>query len=118
MISIYANDIWYAYFERDALTKLDDYISLIYYSKDKYELLLSLERLSYLANEFAVEFALVLNDLDFQKYVETNSLDRFFVSNSRKQFHFLKRLLEEGFFDKYSEYVYVDIKTKLLGFLY
>ena len=51
------------------------------------------------------EFALVLNDLDFQKYVETNSLDRFFVFNSRIQFQFLKRLLEEGFFDEYSNYV-------------
>ena len=51
-----ANDSWYTYFEQNALTKLDDYISLIYYSKDKYELLLSLERLSYLANEYAVAY--------------------------------------------------------------
>ena len=109
-----ANDTWFAYFEQNALTKLDDYISLIYYSKDRYELLLSLERLSYLANEYAVEYALVLNDLDFQKYVETNSLDRFFVSNSRKQFYFLKRLLEEGFFDKYSEYV-AGYKNEIIG---
>ena len=78
---------------------------------------MSLERLSYLANEYSVEFALVLNDIDFQKYVETNSLDRFFVSNSRKQFYFLKRLLEEGFLINI-ESMLPNIKTKLLAFLY
>ena len=109
-----ANDTWYAYFEQDALTKLDDFISLIYYSKDKYELLMSLERVSYIANEYAVEFALLLDDLDFQKYVETNSLDRFFVSKSPRQFHFLKRLLEEGFFDEYGEYV-AKHKNEIIG---
>ena len=109
-----ANSTWYAYFEQDTSTKLNDYISLIYYSKDKYELLLSLERLSYLANEYAVEFALVLNDLDFQKYIETNSLDRFFIPNSRTQFQFLKRLLEEGFFNEYSEYI-AEYKNEIIG---
>ena len=59
----------------DTSNKLDDYISLIYYSKNKYELLLSLENLSYLSNEYAIEYALSLNDLDLQKYVETNSID-------------------------------------------
>ena len=109
-----ANDSWYAYFEEDALTKLDDYISLIYYSKDKYELLSSQERLSYLANEYSVEFALVLNDIDFQKYIETNPLDRFFVSNSSKQFLFLKRLLEEGLFDAYRKYL-AECENEIIG---
>lgn len=100
-----ANSAWDAYFELSPLDKLDDYGSLIHYSKGKYELLLSLEKLSYLVNEYAVEFALLLNDLDFQKYIESNTLDRFFVSNKSSQFQFLKRLLAEGFFDRYSEYI-------------
>ena len=100
-----AIDAWIAYFQYSPLKKLDDYLSLVYYSKDKSELLSHLERLSYLANEYAVELALVLNDLDFQKYIESHSLDRFFVSNRNSQFQFLKRLLEEGFFDKYSDYI-------------
>ena len=109
-----ANDTWYAYFEQDTLTKLNDFISLIYYSKDKYELLLSLERLSYLANEYSVEFALVLNDLDFQNYVENNSLDQFFVSNRQLQFRFSKRLLEEGFFEEYDDYL-IEYKNNIIG---
>lgn len=109
-----ANDTWAAYFKESPLIKIDDYISLIYYSKGNYELLLSLEKLSYFANEYAVEFTLLLNDLDFQAYIETNSLDRFFVSYSRIQFQFLKRLLEEGFFDEYSEYVAV-YKNEIIG---
>ena len=74
---------------------------------------MSLERFSYLANEYALD-SLVLDDLDFQEYIETNSLDRFFVSNSRKQFQFLKRLLEEGFFDEYSHYV-TEYKNEIIG---
>ena len=76
-----------------------------------------MENLSYLSNEYAVEFALLLNDLDFQKYIEANSLNRFTVSNKNSQFQFLKRLLEEGFFDEYSEYVTKhenDIANKII----
>ena len=99
-----AIDAWDAYFEHNPLAKMGDYKSLIYYSKSNYELLLSLERLSYLENEYAVEFALSLNDLDFQKYIENNPINQFFVSKRNLQFQFLRRLLEEGFFDRYSNY--------------
>lgn len=112
-----ANKVWNAYFELSPPAKFDDFRSLIYYSKDKYEVFLSLENLSYLSNEYAVEFALLLNDLDFQKYIEANSLNRFTVSNKNSQFQFLKRLLEEGFFDEYSEYVTKhenDIANKII----
>lgn len=100
-----AIDVWLTYFEENPMSKFDDYMALIYYSKDKYELLLSLNKLSLLANEYAVEFALSLNRLDFQKYLEVNSIDQFFISNKNSQFQFLKRLLEEGFFEKFDTYI-------------
>lgn len=100
-----ASNTWNAYFELSPLSKLDDYRSLLYYSKDKYEVLLNLKKLSYLANEYAIEWVLLLNDLDFQKYIESNSLNQFTVSNRNSQFLFLKRLLEVGFFDQYNEYI-------------
>ena len=109
-----AINAWYAYFMNYPLTKIDDYLSLIYYAKERYELLLGLERLSYLTNEYSVEFALVLNDLDYRKYIENNPLDRFFISDSRKQFQFLKRLLEEGFFDRYSKFI-AEYKNEIIG---
>ena len=109
-----AIDSWLTYFKENPLSKIDEYKSLIYYTKDNYELLLSLETLSYLANEYSIEFALVLNDLDFQKYIKSNSIDRFFVSDNRTQFLFLKRLLEEGFFDRYSKYVELH-KNEIAG---
>lgn len=100
-----ATDAWIAYFDKRPLSKIEDYKALIYYSKNNYELLLSLEKLSYLANEFSVEFALSLNRLDFQKYIEFNALDKFFISNKNSQFLLLKRFLEEGFFEKYNTYI-------------
>ncbi len=100
-----AISFWMAYFKQNPLQKIEDFMALIYYSKNNYELLLSLEKLSFFANEYAVEFALSLDSLDFQEYVGINSTDRFFISNRSTQFQFLKRLLEEGFFEKYDNYI-------------
>lgn len=95
---------WNIYFKDSPTTKMEDFSKLIYYAKDNHELLLSLNKLCKINEEFTVRWLLLLNDEDFQKYISIKETSQFNISDSIIEYQYLKRLLEEGFFEEYRLY--------------